>query len=78
MMPQVALSVAEGLPEDSALKAITITAARIVGLDDRIGSLEVGKDADIAVFSGHPLKYSSLCLMTLINGKIVYERDKRI
>ncbi|MDD4503212.1 MAG: amidohydrolase [Clostridiaceae bacterium] len=74
MMPQIALSVTEGLPEDAALKAVTITAARILGLSDRVGSLEVGKDADIAVFSGHPLDYRSVCLMTLINGKIVYER----
>jgi len=74
MMPQIALSVTEGLPEDTALKAVTITAARILGISDRVGSLEVGKDADIAVFSGHPLDYRSVCLMTLINGKIVYER----
>ncbi|NLM43106.1 MAG: amidohydrolase [Clostridiales bacterium] len=74
MMPQVALSVAEGLPEEIALKSITITAARILGIDNRVGSLEVGKDADIAVFSCHPLDYRSLCLMTLIDGKIVYER----
>lgn len=73
-IPQVALSVAEGLPEDIALKSITINAAKIVGIDDRVGSLEIGKDADIAVFSGYPLDYHALCIMTFINGKLVYER----
>jgi imidazolonepropionase-like amidohydrolase len=74
IMPQVALSVAEGLPEDVAFKAITLTAARITGIADRVGSLEIGKDADIAVFSGHPMDYRSLCVMTFINGKIIHER----
>ena len=74
LLPQVAISVAEGLPVDVALKSITINAARIVGIDSRVGSLEVGKDADIAVFSGHPLDYRSLCIMTFIDGKLVYER----
>lgn len=46
-----ALAVREGLPEDAALEAITINAARIAGIDSRVGSLEVGKDADIAVFT---------------------------
>ena len=67
-----ALAVREGLPEDVALKAITINAARIVGIDDRVGSLEVGKDADIAVFSGHPLDFRSRCVLTLINGAKVH------
>lgn len=73
-MPQVALSVAEGLPEDVAFKSITINAAKIIGIDDRVGSLEKGKDADIAVFSGHPMDYRSLCIMTFIDGELVYER----
>ncbi|MGI6404006.1 MAG: amidohydrolase [Oscillospiraceae bacterium] len=74
MIPQVALSVAEGLPEREALQAITIVPARIIGIDDRVGSLEVGKDADLAIFSGHPLHYSSLCIMTFVGGHLAYER----
>ena len=64
-----------GLDEMEALKAITINPAEIVGLDDRIGSIEVGKDADIVIFDGNPIKdvdYKTFA--TIIDGKIVYER----
>lgn len=74
LMIVAARSVAEGLPEDVALRAITIEAAKITGLADRVGSLEVGKDADIAVFTGHPLSFRSLCCETYIDGKAVYSR----
>ena len=67
-----ALAVREGLPEDVALKSITINAARIVGIDDRVGSLEVGKDADVAVFSGHPLDFRTRCVLTVVNGKVAH------
>ena len=66
----------EGMPEEEALKAITINAAEIVGISDRVGSLEVGKDADIAIFCGHPFDLKSKVITTIINGKIVYERNK--
>lgn len=66
-----------GLPEMEAFKAITINAAEIVGLEDRIGSIEVGKDADIAIFDGHPLKnLDCKTYATIIDGKVVYRRDK--
>lgn len=68
-----ALAVREGLPEKIALESITINAAQIVGLDERIGSLEPGKDADIAVFYGHPLDFRAKCVMTVVNGKIVHD-----
>ncbi|HWS30843.1 MAG TPA: amidohydrolase [Clostridia bacterium] len=67
-----ALAVREGLPEDVAIRSITINAARVVGIDDRVGSLEVGKDADIAVFSGHPLDFRSRCVLTFIDGMKVH------
>ena len=66
------LAVREGLPEYEALKSITISAARITGLDDRIGSIEPGKDADIAVFNGDPLETKTRCVMTIINGRICH------
>ena len=50
------LAMKEGLPEDAAWRAITINPAKVARVDDRIGSLEVGKDADIAIFDGHPLR----------------------
>lgn len=66
-----ALAVREGLPEDAAFAAITINAARMLGLDHRIGSLEPGKDADVAVFDGHPFDYRTHCVHTIINGRTV-------
>ncbi len=68
-----ALAVREGLPEKAALESITINAAEIVGIADRVGSLEVGKDADIAVFYGHPFDFRTRCVMTIVNGEIVFD-----
>jgi imidazolonepropionase-like amidohydrolase len=63
-----------GLDEMEALKCITINAAEIVGLSDRIGSIEVGKDADITIFDGNPIKdVNHRTYMTIIDGKIVYK-----
>lgn len=69
-----ALAVREGLPESEALRSITINAAKIVGIEDRVGSLEAGKDADVAVFNGNPLDFRSRCVLTLIDGKVAYEQ----
>jgi imidazolonepropionase-like amidohydrolase len=69
-----ALAVREGMPEEEALKAITINAAEIIGVADRVGSLEVGKDADVVVFSGHPLEYRTVAEMVFVDGELVYER----
>ena len=63
------LSVREGLDEESALRSITINAARAAGIEDRVGSLQVGKDADIVVFSGHPFHYLTKTTAVFINGK---------
>ena len=68
-----AVAVREGASEEGALKAITINAAKITGIEDRVGSIEVGKDADIAVFSGHPFDFRSRCVLTLVNGKVAHE-----
>lgn len=67
-----ALAVREGLDEATAIASITLHAARAVGLADRIGSLESGKDANVAVFDGHPLDFRTRCRMTFIDGRIVY------
>lgn len=64
-----------GLDEMEAYKAITIYPAEIIGIDDRVGSIEVGKDADIVVFDGNPIKDVGFeTFMTIIDGKIVYKR----
>ena len=74
---QAGLAVREGLSEETALRSITRYAAEIVGIADRVGTLEVGKDADIAVYDGHPFDYRTHCVLTLINGKPVYQSRKR-
>lgn len=68
-----ALAVKEGMDEMEALKAITINPAKIVGISDRVGSLEEGKDADIAVFDGNPLEIKTKVKYVFINGEIVYK-----
>ena len=62
----------EGLGEAAALRAITIDAARICRVDDRLGSLKEGKDADIVIFEGNPLELNSCVKATVINGEIVW------
>lgn len=59
-----------GLSFEDAIKGVTINAAKVLQLDDRIGSLEAGKDADIAVFDGNPFDSMSLCGLVMIDGEI--------
>lgn len=66
------LAAKAGLPESEAIKAITINAAQICNVDKWVGSLEIGKDADIAIFDGDPLAVSTHTFCTIINGKIAY------
>jgi imidazolonepropionase-like amidohydrolase len=67
------VAVKEGMDELEALRAISIYAAEVTGIDDRVGSLEPGKDADIAVFDGNPLEIRTNVLATIINGEVVHE-----
>jgi imidazolonepropionase-like amidohydrolase len=67
----------EGLPEKIALEAITSNPAGILNIDDRIGSLKRGKDADIVVMNGHPLDMDSKVESVYVNGSLVYERSHR-
>ena len=69
-----ALSVKHGLPYDYALKAITIIPAEIIGVADRVGSLEVGKDADLRLLSGDPLDIMTKCEKVIIDGELVFSR----
>jgi imidazolonepropionase-like amidohydrolase len=71
-----ALAVREGMPEEDALKAITIHAAEIIGVEERVGSLEVGKDADIVVFGGHPFDYQTVAELVLVDGQIAFLRGE--
>ena len=65
-----------GLSRDEAIKTITLAPAKILGLDHRIGSLEAGKDANIAIFSGDPLDARSWVERVFIEGREVYNRSK--
>ena len=71
-----ALAVREGMPVEDALKAITLNAAEIIGVADRVGSLEVGKDADVVVVSRDPLDYRSQVELVLVNGELAYSREQ--
>lgn len=59
--------------ENDVLKLITLNPALQLGIDSRVGSLEVGKDGDVAIFNGHPLNNFSKCVMTLVDGEVFFE-----
>jgi len=63
-----------GVSEEEALKMITLNAAWQLGIDNRVGSIEVGKDADLAIFSGHPFAPASRVEMTLVDGRVFFDR----
>jgi len=67
------MAVKHGLPYEAALKAITINSAEILGVDDRVGSIEEGKDADLRILDGDPLELRTKVEMVLIDGKVLYK-----
>lgn len=68
---EAAVAAGHGLERDAALAAITLEAARIIGVADRVGSLEVGKDGDVALYDGDPFEYVTRCVGVVIDG-VVY------
>ena len=70
---EAALAAANGLSFEDALASITVDAARLLGIDDRVGSLESGKDGDVALYDGDPFEYTSHCVGTVIDGEVVSE-----
>lgn len=64
-----------GASEEEALRMITLNAARLLGVADRTGSIDVGKDADLAIFNGHPFAPGSRVEKTLIDGRVFFDRD---
>ena len=74
----VGLAVKAGLPLEEGYKAMTIYPATICEAADRLGSLEVGKDADIAIFDGNPMEVFTKTLYTIIDGRIVYDYENGI
>ncbi len=75
LIHQATLAVKEGLDPVTALRAVTINPARIIGVDDRIGSLSVGKDADLVIWSGDPLDVMSRAERAFVDGREIYHYD---
>jgi hypothetical protein len=65
-----------GLPEPAALEGITIAAARVLGIDDKVGSIEKGKQADLIVLDGDPFHYETLVQKTFVAGREVYDKNR--
>lgn len=70
---EAALTAANGLTFEQALATVTIDAAKVLGISDRVGTLEPGKDADLALYDGDPFEYTSHCVGVVINGEVVSE-----
>ncbi|MFT5478286.1 MAG: imidazolonepropionase-like amidohydrolase, partial [Planctomycetota bacterium] len=68
---EAGIAAANGLPYERALHSITLGAAEVLGIDERVGSLEVGKDGDVALFDGDPFEYTTHCIGTVIEGELV-------
>jgi hypothetical protein len=73
---QAARAVRQGVPRDEAIRSITIHPARFLGVDDRVGSLEKGKDANLLVLTGDPLSTRTWVDSVVLDGRVVYERAK--
>ena len=72
---EAGVAAANGLGFEGALRASTIEAAKILGIADRVGSLEPGKDADVVLYDGDPFEYMSHVTAVLVDGKLSYQRE---
>jgi imidazolonepropionase-like amidohydrolase len=70
---EAGIAAAHGLGFERTLRATTIDGARILGIADRVGSLEKGKDADVVLYDGDPFEYTSHVTAVLVNGRITYQ-----
>lgn len=68
---EAGIASANGLGFNDALAAVTIEAAKLLGIDSRVGSIEAGKDGDLALYDGDPFEYTTHCTGTIINGAVV-------
>ncbi len=73
---EAAIAAANGLTFDEALATITIDSARLLGIEKRVGSLEVGKDGDVALFDGDPFEYTSHCVGVVIDGRVASQTQQ--
>ncbi len=75
---EAAFAIRGGLPEQAALESITIEAARVLGVDYRIGSIAVGKDADVIVTDGDLLHYQTFVQWAIVDGEVVYDKQEEM
>jgi len=75
LLLEAAIAAANGMGFEGALRAATIESARILGIDNRVGSLDPGKDADVVLYDGDPFEYTSHVTAVLVNGKVSYQRE---
>ena len=68
---EAAIALKYGMDFDQVLRSVTLDAARIIGVGDRVGSIEKGKDGDVALFDGDPFEYTTHSIATIIDGKLV-------
>ncbi|MBW8173644.1 amidohydrolase [Ornithinimicrobium sp. Arc0846-15] len=78
LVTQAALAMKEGMTRQGALRAITMNPAKVLGVDDRIGSLAPGKDADVVLWSGDPFDFASRATQVWVNGEEVYTYDSAL
>jgi len=71
---EAAVAMVNGLGFDRALRSITLDAAHLLGIDDRFGSIEVGKQADLVLYDGDPFENTTHVTQTVIGGRVVYDR----
>src|SRR5699024_9771469 len=76
LVHQATLAVQEGLDREAALRAVTVSPAVILGVDDRVGALRPGLDADVVVWSGDPLDVMSRAMRVFVAGREVYHFDE--
>jgi len=74
LLLEAGVAAANGLGFERALRSSTIEAAKILGISDRVGSLEKGKDADVVLYDGDPFEYTSHVTAVLVDGKVTFQR----
>src|SRR5439155_10864634 len=73
---EMAMAAVNGLGTERALRAVTLDAAKLLGVDDRYGSIEVGKVADLVLYDGDPFEHTTHVTHTLIDGRVVWDRSE--
>jgi imidazolonepropionase-like amidohydrolase len=73
---EAAMAMVNGLGFDRALAAVTLDAAKLLGIDDRFGSVEAGKAADLVLYDGNPFEHATHVTCTIQDGRVVYDRGE--